>query len=1135
MSNGQGFHELRDTHQHLAAVTADLGDPTFVYTFENFFHPYVGELIERLNRASLAGLLDPAYQATLTAPFFTAFYTPATANGDQLVSFPKEIDVSVGGPYANYNWELLFHVPLAVAVQLSNNQRFAEAQRWFHYIFDPTSNDTSVAPPARYWRFLRFRQQTDVQDINDLLRLLSKPDAQCTQDELRSKEAILDGYAAIQNEPFQPHRVAATRTVAYQYHVVMKYLDNLIAWGDSLFREDTAESLTEATQRYVLASNILGPRPQQLPTNGARRAMTFAQLKAQQLDATGNALVELESQFPFNTMPAPHAGPDGPAGTPLPGIGRTLYFCVPRNQQLLAYWDRVADRLFKVRNCLNIEGVTRQLALFEPAIEPGLLVKATAAGIDVGPAGAGLLQPVGPLRCGFLIQQALGLCQEVRALGTALLSAIEKGDAEDLAVLRQEHELRVHQLAQDVRFLQWRQAQAATDALVRSREAILERYRYHRRLLGLDADIPDGFAINRPAHPEDPPLLDENGFDQAYATMVGQYDLTVATQGYPELRLAGDRSPANAAGASGAGRLNLIPHEDQELNKYLPTARDLRTASSVLDTVASVVTLIPDLDVDLHFWGLGLHSAVFGGEKLAAVSRIAADIIRTLANREQDQAGMAARTASYERRADEWRLQHNLAARELMQIGRQILTSVITEQAAHREYLNLRDQVKQSHEVDRFLRDKYTNRELYSWMQGELTRVYYDYYRFAVDVARKAEQTMKRELMSADLDQTQFVQGSYWDAGRQGLLAAEALALDLRRMEMAYHENRRREYELVRHVSLMQLDPLALLELRATGSCEVSVPESLFDLDCPGHYMRRIKQVSLSIPGITGPYTSVGCTLSLLRSSVRTTPAGSSYRRAGGQDDRFTDYAGAIQSIVTSSGHDDSGMFGPSAHDERFLPFEGAGAISSWRLELPTEFRQFDYGTIPDVILHMRYTARAAGGLLREAAVANLKQLVADAQAAGSARLMSMRQEFPSAWARMKATPTGQRAELAVELREEHYPYWSQGLSRQIRGIEVLARAQPGTASVKLFDGAGPTAHSDTLSRDDTLGGLLRGDLASISLPGSIGPFSLCLDDPTLDDLWLILTWGGLPGPGPHAPPDTSWPSCMMCSSFPSL
>src|SRR6202020_1385041 len=54
--------------------------------------------------------------------------------------------------------------------------------------------------------------------------------------------------------------------------------------------------------------------------------------------------------------------------------------------------------------------------------------------------------------------------------------------------------------------------------------------------------------------------------------------------------------------------------------------------------------------------------------------------------------------------------------------------------------------------------------------------------------------------------------------------------------------------------------------------------------------------------------------------------------------------------------------------DERYLPFETAGAISSWRLTLNNVFRQFDYSTITDVVLHVRYTARDGGAPLREAA-----------------------------------------------------------------------------------------------------------------------------------------------------------------------
>ena len=48
----------------------------------------------------------------------------------------------------------------------------------------------------------------------------------------------------------------------------------------------------------------------------------------------------------------------------------------------------------------------------------------------------------------------------------------------------------------------------------------------------------------------------------------------------------------------------------------------------------------------------------------------------------------------------------------------------------------------------------------------------------------------------------------------------------------------------------------------------------------------------------------------------------------------------------------------------RFLPFEGAGAISTWTLVLPA-IRSYDCVTISDVILHMRCTARDGAQALR--------------------------------------------------------------------------------------------------------------------------------------------------------------------------
>ena len=38
----------------------------FSYDFQNFFHPFVGELIAQLNTADIAGMLDPTFLNGLT-------------------------------------------------------------------------------------------------------------------------------------------------------------------------------------------------------------------------------------------------------------------------------------------------------------------------------------------------------------------------------------------------------------------------------------------------------------------------------------------------------------------------------------------------------------------------------------------------------------------------------------------------------------------------------------------------------------------------------------------------------------------------------------------------------------------------------------------------------------------------------------------------------------------------------------------------------------------------------------------------------------------------------------------------------------------------------------------------------------
>ena len=181
-------------------------------------------------------------------------------------------------------------------MHLSKNQRFAEAQRWFHYIFDPT-DDTSTQRTGSSCASARSAEVTPIDE-----QLAAAEQVRSDRRGRRAREAPSYGYDAIKNKPFQPHPVAQHAIFPYQYAVVMKYLDNLIAWGDSLFRQDTIESINEATQLYVLAANILGARPQRDPARGTIRPKTFHELKMKAITGStiGNALVELEGQFPFN-------------------------------------------------------------------------------------------------------------------------------------------------------------------------------------------------------------------------------------------------------------------------------------------------------------------------------------------------------------------------------------------------------------------------------------------------------------------------------------------------------------------------------------------------------------------------------------------------------------------------------------------------------------------------------------------------------------------------------------------------------------------------------------------------------------------------------------------------------------------
>jgi hypothetical protein len=864
------------------------------------------------------------------------------------------VEFGYGTAAGVYNWELFFHVPMLIADRLSQEMRFEDAMKWFHYVFDPRQDlnhyektkrwALTLPAGARYWNFLPFFANRDATDT--LLDVFGVKQALSSY-ERNNLARLIDDW---RNKPFSPHLIARQRIAAYQKFVVMKYLDNLIAWADQLFRRDSFESINQATQLYVLAADILGKRPEIIEPLTAEPRYTYRELSARGITDFANALVEVENLMVANSahvegkdVDAPPAQGQGVQATAL----LSLYFSIPRNDRLDRYWDTVQDRLFKIRNSMNIDGVKRTLALFEPPIDPALLVRAAAAGLDLGAVLAQLGRPLPCYRFNVWMQKSSELANELKSFGGALLSAIEKADSEALAQLRQGHEIRMLKLARDVRKEQVREAEQNVEVIRARRKLAEDRF----------ADYSSREFIN----------------------------------------------PNEAASMALTAR-----------------ASSLETAAGVFNTIGGALGAIPQIQA-----GFISASAEFGGLHLANIFQAIASGMNVGAGVMRAGAGQASTIAGYERRQEDWDLQIRQAKLEMDNIDKELLGAEIRAYIAQKELENQEIQIEQSEEVNTFLKEKFTSRDLYQWMISQLSRTYQQIYKLTYDVAKTAERAFQFELGEKE---TNFVQFAYMDSLRQGLLAGEKLTYDLKRMDIAYLERNKRELEITKPISLAAVNPRALQELREKGSCEFSLPEILFDLDFPGHYFRRIRAVRLTIPCVTGPYTSVSAKLSLLGSAIRVESTSDQseegYPYKGYDDSRFVHDVGGIQSIATSTAQDDSGLFELSFRDERYLPFEGAGAISRFRLELPEGTRQFDYHTISDVVITLSYTAREAGGSLKEGARNSVQRqldrvlkLVSEDKT-GLVRVFSLKREFPQALHQLLSSKS-----TKLKLVPEHFPF----------------------------------------------------------------------------------------------------------------
>jgi len=900
---------------------------------EPFDHPYVCDFARRLAARGLTGLLGWKDDHTDSVQFLEESVV-AEYGGSPV---PKDaVDFAFGGAFSVYNWELFFHVPVFIAMRLSAEGRHEAAQKWLHFVFDPTGGPNEPSP-KRFWRFRPFYENHDLATIQPQLSTLAESSSTAAEiealvDNSNAAQATVASLekqiATLAADPFNPHAIARHRILAYQKAVVMQYVDNLLDWGDALFRRESLESMHEALSVYLLAADLLGPRPVTITHQDDPVGKTFETLRTLGLDAFGNAAVSIETIVPSDPPKGWKASSDGP-----PPPDARLYFCVPNNDQLVGTWDRVADRLFKLRNCMSIDGVVRQLPLFSPPIDPAILVRAVAAGVSLDKVLDSLGAPAPLFRFLRLHGKAVEFASHVAGLGQSLLSAIEKRDGEGLTRLRQTHERAVLDAERDVRKGAIEEATQTLEGLRKQRSVVEKREQFYRTI--------------RERLPEEK--------DAATKSKQAQ-DSTLA-----------------AGIAEGIG---AIAHAFPNLHAVagFPPAVITETGGTFVGQVASAVARGYGTDASIA-------SMVSGGL--------------------QTEAG-------YIRRRDEWRLQAQLAKRELAQVDKQIAAQEIRIALAERELSNLDLRRSQSRDVEDVLRTKFSNTELYDWMVSEVAAQHYRAYQVAYDMAKKAERAYQLERGD---DKAVFIGFGAWDSLKRGLLAGERLLGDLRALDAAYLSRTDREREITKHVSLAELahthdnDKPYLVALRDGGQAEVELPEWLFDADYPGHYFRRIKAVSVSVATVRNATDGVQCELTLLDSRFRKVASLDGGYAEGAEDERFQRSMQAIKALSTSTADDDAGLFQLDLRDEKLLPYEGQGAIGTWRIEIPREQNRFPLHRIADVVLHLRYTARDAGAGFRAPALAHAKS--ANANGTGNparrVRVISARAEAPEGWARFLA------------------------------------------------------------------------------------------------------------------------------------
>ncbi|MCM2360535.1 neuraminidase-like domain-containing protein [Pseudomonas sp. SR18] len=574
-------------------------------------------------------------------------------------------------------------------------------------------------------------------------------------------------------------------------------------------------------------------------------------------------------------------------GCSLPLLTDTDNLCLPFNPELVARWDKLESRLHNLRHNLDISGKPLRLALYATPLSPQRLLVSQAKG---APDQDSLASLTPAPSTHYRFQVMLSHARE------ATETLIQFGNTM----------LSLNERKEQAELLELQQQQAwdlANIIVSQQQQAVLLDEK-NRQALAAGRRV-----IEQRAH-------------------------------YYERQLAEGVSGAEAQ----AGLLHL-------------RSAGFEAAAAIAGAAAGVAMLAPNIvgtSVGGSRWEGPFHAA-------QAVAQGAAGAMRS-------SAADLDRTEQFNRRAQEWTLARDQAHLELAQIDVQQQAYAEQEKATRLQLRLAETSLAQAWSSYQLLTKRFAKARLYDWLNVQLGQFFYQAYDLCLSLCQAAEACWQYEM--ADFEHT-FIRPGAWNNSYRGYLAGEALKLSLLNMNRDYLSHHVRDLEIVKTLSLRDRlsecevnsfgatqpvdtrDPWSLHKgnLVEKGTLGFKLTKALFDQDYPGHVLRRIKSISVSLPAILGPYQDIRALLTQTGNEIEL-PNGVSRK-----DVR------AHQQIALSTGLDDNGLFTLMFEgNDRYLPFEYTGAISNWTLMFPEPARQKAMlESINDIVIHVRYTARATG------------------------------------------------------------------------------------------------------------------------------------------------------------------------------